>query len=145
MSEYIENDRSGISAGMVEKRFHITAQPPHEMLLECGTRLGPITIAYETCGTLNSDKSNAVLILHALSGDSHVAGFYSEKDTKPGWWDRMVGPGQGIDTDKYFVICSNIIGSCMGSSGPNTLNPKTAKHYGLEFPVVSIGDLVRAQ
>ena len=145
MSEYIENDRSGISAGMVEKRFHITAQPPHEMLLECGTRLGPITIAYETCGTLNSDKSNAVLILHALSGDSHVAGFYSEKDNKPGWWDSMVGPGKGIDTDKYFVICSNIIGSCMGSTGPNTLNPKTAKPYGLEFPVVTIGDMVRAQ
>ena len=145
MSEYIENDRHGLSVGMVEKKFHITAEPPLEMLLECDARLGPITIAYETYGTLNPDKSNAVLILHALSGDSHVAGYYSEKDKKPGWWDSMVGPGKGIDTDKYFVICSNIIGSCMGSTGPNTLNPKTAKPYGLEFPVVTIGDMVRAQ
>lgn len=145
MSEYIENDKHGLSAGIVEKKFHITAEPPGEMLLECGARLGPITIAYETCGTLNSQKSNAVLILHALSGDSHVTGYYSEKDEKPGWWDSMVGPGKGIDTDKYFVICSNIMGSCMGSTGPNTLNPKTAKPYGLEFPVVTIGDMVRAQ
>ncbi len=145
MSEYIENDRHGLSVGMVEKKFHITAEPPHEMLLECDARLGPITIAYETYGTLSPDKSNAVLILHALSGDSHVAGYYSEKDKKPGWWDSMVGPGKGIDTDKYFVICSNIIGSCMGSTGPNTLKPKTAKPYGLEFPVVTIGDMVRAQ
>jgi homoserine O-acetyltransferase len=145
MSEYIENDIGGIPSGLVEKQFHITAQPPHEMLLECGARLGPITIAYETLGTLNSQKSNAVLILHALSGDSHVAGYYTEKDEKPGWWDSMVGPGKGIDTDKYFVICSNIIGSCMGSTGPSTPNPKTAKPYGLEFPVVTIGDMVRAQ
>ena len=145
MNEYIENDRPGLSVGMVEKKFHITAEPPGEMLLECGARLGPITIAYETSGTLNSQKITAVLILHALSGDSHVAGHYGYKDEKPGWWDSMVGPGKGIDTDKYFVICSNIIGSCMGSTGPNTLNPKTAEPYGLEFPVVTIGDMVRAQ
>ena len=145
MSEYTENDRHGLSVGIVEKKFHITAEPPHEMLLECDARLGPITIAYETYGTLNHDKSNAVLILHALSGDSHVAGYYSDKDKKPGWWDSMVGPGKGIDTDKYYVVCSNIIGSCMGSTGPNTLNPKTAKPYGLEFPVVTIGDMVKAQ
>jgi homoserine O-acetyltransferase len=145
MSEYTENDIHGISSGIVEKQFHTTAQPPDEILLECGARLGPITIAYETFGTLNAHKSNAVLILHALSGDSHVAGYYTEKDEKPGWWDSMVGPGKGIDTDKYFVICSNIIGSCMGSTGPNTPNPKTARPYGLEFPVVTIGDMVRAQ
>jgi len=145
MSEYTENDIHGISSGIVEKQFHTTAQPPDEILLECGARLGPITIAYETFGTLNAHKSNAVLILHALSGDSHVAGYYTEKDEKPGWWDSMVGPGKGIDTDKYFVICSNIIGSCMGSTGPNTPNPKTARPYGLEFPVVTIGDMFRAQ
>lgn len=145
MSEYTENDIHGISSGIVKKQFHTTAHPPDEILLECGARLGPITIAYETFGTLNAHKSNAVLILHALSGDSHVAGYYTEKDEKPGWWDSMVGPGKGIDTDKYFVICSNIIGSCMGSTGPNTPNPKTARPYGLEFPVVTIGDMVRAQ
>jgi len=102
-------------------------------------------LAYEVYGTLNEDKSNAVLILHALSGDSHVAGYYHEDDEKPGWWDNMVGPGKGIDTDKYFVICSNIIGSCMGSTGPCTLNPKTVLPYGLDFPVVTISDMVRAQ
>ena len=145
MSEYIENDRHGISAGIVERKHYITAEPPQEMLLECGARLGPITIAYEAYGNLNAEKNNAILILHALSGDAHVAGYYSDKDEKPGWWDSMVGPGKGIDTDKYFVVCSNIIGSCMGSTGPATLNPKTGKPYGLEFPVVTIGDMVRAQ
>jgi len=83
--------------------------------------------------------------LHALSGDSHVAGYYSEEDEKPGWWDSMVGPEKGIDTDKYFVICCNIIGSCMGSTGPCTINPKTVMPYGLKFPVVTVGDMVKAQ
>ena len=145
MSEYIENDRGGLSVGIVEKRFHVTAMPPGEMHLDCGARLGPITLAYEVYGTLNADRSNAILILHALSGDSHVAGYYSEADEKPGWWDSMVGPGKGIDTDKYFIVCSNIIGSCMGSTGPYSPNPKTGKPYGLEFPVVTIGDMVRTQ
>ena len=111
MSEYIQTDTHGVSVGIVEKKFHTTAEPPDEMLLECGAGLGPITIAYETYGSLDSDKSNAVLILHALSGDAHVAGYYAEEDEKPGWWDSMVGPGKGIDTNKYFVVCSNIIGS----------------------------------
>ena len=145
MREYIETDIHGVSVGIVEKKNHTAAEPPDEMLLECGARLGPIRIAYEVYGTLNSDKNNAILILHALSGDAHVAGFHSEEDEKPGWWDSMVGPGKGIDTDKYFVVCSNIIGSCMGSTGPDSLNPKTAKPYGLEFPVVTVGDMVGAQ
>jgi homoserine O-acetyltransferase len=115
------------------------------MRLESGDRLGPVTIAYETYGELNSRKSNAVLILHALTGDSHAAGYYAENDDKPGWWDIMVGPGKGIDTNKFFVICSNIIGSCMGSTGPCTINPKTVKAYGLDYPVVTIGDMVSAQ
>ncbi|MEE9610405.1 MAG: homoserine O-acetyltransferase, partial [Desulfatiglandales bacterium] len=118
---------------------------PNEMILENGARLGPITIAYETCGDLNPDKSNAILILHALSGDSHVAGYYSEDDPKPGWWDIMVGPEKGIDTNKYFVICSNILGSCLGTTGPSSINPKTNKPYGLDFPLVTLGDTVRAQ
>ena len=145
MSEYTQKDNRDASVGMVEKKLHSIAEPPHEMVLECGERLGPITLAYETYGTLNSKKTNAVLILHALSGDAHVAGYHSEEDQKPGWWDSMVGPGKGIDTDKYFIICSNIIGSCMGSTGPCTLNPKTVMPYGLEFPVVTIGDMVKAQ
>jgi homoserine O-acetyltransferase len=145
MSEYIEHDRQGISVGIVEKRFYSFAEPPHEMTLESGAKLGPITLAYETYGKLDQDKNNVILILHALSGDSHVAGYYGEDDSKPGWWDIMVGPGKGIDTNKYFVICSNILGSCMGSSGPSSINPKTNQPYGLDFPVVTIGDMVKAQ
>ncbi len=145
MSEYIEHDQSGISVGVVEKQVYTFAEPPHEMVLECGEKLGPISIAYETYGQLNQDKSNVILVCHALTGDSHVAGYYSKDDPKPGWWDIMVGPEKGIDTDKYFVICSNILGSCMGSTGPCSYNPKTVEPYGLDFPVVTIGDMVEAQ
>ncbi len=145
MSEYIEHDKNGVSVGLVGKKFFTFAGPPDEMILESGARLGPVTIAYETYGTLSPDKSNVVLILHALSGDSHVAGYYSKDDPKPGWWDIMVGPGKGIDTNKYFVVCSNILGSCMGSTGPSSINPKTGKPYGLGFPVVTIGDMVVVQ
>ncbi len=145
MSEYIEHDQSGISVGIVEKQVYTFAEPPHEMILECGEKLGPISISYETYGKLNQDKSNVILVCHALSGDSHVAGYYSKDDPKPGWWDIMVGPEKGIDTDKYFVICSNILGSCMGSTGPCSYNPNTVEPYGHDFPVVTIGDMVRAQ
>jgi len=145
MSEYAAHDKNGVSVGLVEKRFFTFADSLNGMVLESGSRFGPVTISYETLGELNSDKSNAVLILHALSGDSHVAGYHSESDAKPGWWDIMVGPGKGIDTGKYFVICSNILGSCMGSTGPSSINPETGKPYGLSFPLVTIGDMVRAQ
>ena len=141
MSEYIEHDKDSISVGIVEKKLYTFSEPPNEMVLESGAKLGPITLAYETYGTLNADKSNVVLILHALSGDSHVAGYYKAEDEKPGWWDNMVGPGKGIDTNKYFVVCSNIIGSCMGSTGPCTINPKTVLPYALDFPVVTIGEV----
>ncbi len=145
MSEYIEHDQSGISVGIVEKQVYTFAEPPHEMILECGEKLGPISISYETYGQLNQDKSNVILVCHALTGDSHVAGYYSKDDPKPGWWDIMVGPEKGIDTDKYFVICSNILGSCMGSTGPCSYDPKTVEPYGHDFPVVTIGDMVSAQ
>ena len=115
------------------------------MVLESGAKLGPATIAYETCGELNREKNNAVLICHALSGDAHVAGYHDKDDPKPGWWDIMVGPGKGIDTDRYFVICSNILGSCIGSTGPCSYNPETIEPYALDFPVVTIGDMVSAQ
>lgn len=145
MSEYIEHDKSGISVGVVAKKSFSFAAPPHPMVLESGARLGPVTIVYETYGKLNKKKNNAVLICHALSGDSHVAGYYSERDDKPGWWDIMVGPGKGIDTDKYFVICSNMLGSCMGSTGPCSINPESKRAYGRSFPLVTIADMVRAQ
>ncbi len=145
MSEYIGHDRDGASVGLVEKQFFTFAGPKDPFSLESGASIGPVTIAYETCGTLNQDKSNAVFILHALSGDSHVAGCYKAEDAKPGWWDIMVGPGKGIDTEKYFVICSNILGSCMGSTGPASVNPATKKEYATNFPMITIGDMVRAQ
>ena len=145
MSEYIEHDKNGVSVGLVEKKFFAFAEPPHEMGLDSGATLGPVTVAYETFGTLNANKSNAVLVAHALTGDSHAAGCYSDTDPKPGWWDIMVGPGKGIDTDKYFVICSNVIGGCMGSTGPASVNPATGKPYGATFPGITIGDMVKAQ
>lgn len=145
MSEYIQHDKDLVSVGLVEKKFFTFAEPPSAMKLESAARLGPVTVAYETYGALAPDRRNAVLVLHALSGDSHVAGYYSAEDEKPGWWDCMVGPGKGIDTDKFFVICSNIIGSCLGSTGPSSINPATGRAYGLDFPVVTIGDMVAAQ
>ncbi len=145
MSEYAVHDKNGISIGVTQKKFFTFAEPPSELVLESKAKLGPITVAYETYGTLNPDKSNVILILHALSGDSHAAGYYSQDDPKPGWWDIMIGPDKGIDTSKYFVICSNILGSCMGTTGPASINPQTGKPYGLSFPVVTIGDMVTAQ
>ena len=135
------------SVGIVEKQFYTFAQPPGMITLESGAKLGPVTIAYETYGTLSETKDNAILIAHAFSGDSHVAGHYaSDKEgDKPGWWDFLVGPGKGIDTSKYFVICPNILGSCMGSTGPSSINPETGKQYGLTFPMMTIGDMVATQ
>lgn len=145
MSEYIEHDPQRVSVGLVQKRIVTFGEPPYDMLLESGRRLGPVTIAFETYGKLNAEKSNVVLVLHALTGDAHVAGYYHEDDSKPGWWDIMVGPGKGIDTNRYFVVCSNIIGSCQGSTGPCSPNPLTGKPFGFDFPVVTIGDMVNAQ
>ncbi len=112
--------------------------------LESGEKFGPVTLAYETYGALNQDKSNAVLVLHALSGDAHAAGV-NEGQNNPGWWDSMIGPGKAFDTGKYFVICSNVLGGCRGSTGPSSINPKTKAPYALDFPLVSIGDMVAAQ
>lgn len=113
--------------------------------LDCGKKLHSVNIRYETCGQLNADGSNAVMVLHALSGNSHVTGYYSEQDAKPGWWNDMVGPGKAIDTNKYFVVCSNVIGGCSGSTGPRSVNPANGEIYNLDFPVITIADMVRAQ
>jgi homoserine O-acetyltransferase len=131
--------------GRVEIQFYTFAEPPNELELECGRKLGPITLAYETYGTLNADKSNAILIVHALSGDAHAAGVHMDDDAKPGWWDNMIGPGRAFDTNKYFVFCSNVVGGCRGSTGPASINPATGEPYGLSFPIITIGDMVRAQ
>jgi len=112
--------------------------------LDCGQFLAPFSQAYQTYGELNADKSNAILVCHALTGDQHVANPHPVTG-KPGWWETMVGPGKPIDTNRFFVICPNIIGGCMGSTGPASIDPKTGKPYGLDFPVITIGDMVDAQ
>jgi len=127
-----------------ETEYFTFAHPPSELTLESGEKLGPITLAYETYGELNPHKSNAVLVLHALSGDAHAAGI-CECDAALGWWDNLIGAGKGLDTDKYFVVCSNILGGCKGSTGPSSINPETGKPYGVDFPIVTVGDMVNAQ
>ena len=112
--------------------------------LDCGVSLGPFTLAYQTYGTLNEERSNAVLLCHALTGDQFVAGSHPVTG-KPGWWELMVGPGKTFDTDRYFVICSNTLGGCMGTSGPKEINPATGRPWGLDFPVITIRDMVKAQ
>jgi homoserine O-acetyltransferase len=112
--------------------------------LDCGASLGPFTLAYQTYGRLNADKSNAILVCHALTGDQFVAETHPVTG-KPGWWDLMVGPGKPLDTDRYHIICANVLGGCMGTIGPKEINPETDEPYGLSFPVITIGDMVRAQ
>ncbi len=135
------------SVGIVEKKYYTFAEPPDKLVLESGTLLGPVTIAYEAYGTLNQQRDNCILLAHAFSGDSHAAGRYvtDGENDKPGWWDFLVGPGKGIDTDRYFVVCPNILGSCMGSTGPSSINPQTGRPYGLGFPMMTIGDMVVTQ
>lgn len=144
MGAVLDNDESG-TVGIVKPQFYTFAESPHEMNLDCGAKLGPITLAYETYGELNAEKSNAILVFHAFSGDAHVAGKSEESDTKYGWWDSMVGPGKGMDTNKYFVICINVLGGCKGSTGPSSINPATGRPYGMSFPSITIGDMVRSQ
>ncbi|MGZ7048315.1 MAG: homoserine O-acetyltransferase MetX, partial [Methanobacterium sp.] len=129
------------SVGLVETQYYNLSD---DLILEGGSKLKNATIAYETYGKLNKEKSNAILVCHALSGDAHVAGWH-EGDRKPGWWDTVIGPGKCLDTGKYFIICSNIIGGCKGSTGPSSINPETEKPYGLDFPIITISDIVNAQ
>ncbi|MBO9708235.1 MAG: homoserine O-acetyltransferase [Caulobacter sp.] len=119
--------------------------PPDQPLrLDSGARLDNLEIAYRTWGQLNADGTNAVLICHALTGDQHVSGTHPVSG-KPGWWSRLVGPGKPLDPAKHFIICSNVVGGCMGSTGPASIDPATGKPYGLTFPVITIADMVRAQ
>ncbi len=136
------NDKN--SVGIVKQQSFTFADEP-KLILESQALLGPVTLHYETYGELNSAKDNAVLIVHALSGDAHAAGFHSGSDKKPGWWETMIGPGKAFDTDKYFIICSNVIGGCKGSTGPYSLNPQTNSPYALDFPIITIADMVNAQ
>ncbi len=112
--------------------------------LDSGATLAPVEVAYETYGLLNDAKSNAILVLHAFSGDAHAAGI-SHDGGKPGWWDNMIGPGKAFDTNRYFVICSNVLGGCRGTTGPGSINPATGCPYGMSFPVITVADMVRLQ
>ncbi len=137
--EHAENNKITTHA---RQFFHIKDK---DFTLMMGKKLEKICIAYETFGKLNDEKTNAILVLHALTGDSHAAGRPGRKDEKPGWWDVMIGPGKAIDTDIYFVICSNILGGCMGSTGPASPMPGKKKPYGMDFPMITITDMVRCQ
>ncbi|WP_420887265.1 homoserine O-acetyltransferase MetX [Candidatus Phaeomarinobacter ectocarpi] len=135
-------DAEGAASG-AQSHVHVFG-PDQPLRLDGGVDLTPFEIAYQTYGELNADKSNAVLITHALTGDQHAANAHPATG-KAGWWNHMVGPGRPIDTDKYFVICQNVIGGCLGTTGPTAINPATDEPYGLNFPVITIGDMVRAQ
>jgi len=123
---------------------HVRLGADKPLRLDCGIEISDFPVAYQTYGELNADKSNTVWICHALTGDQYVAGEHPVTG-KDGWWDLMVGPGKTIDTDRYFVVCANILGGCMGTLGPTTVNPETGKPWGLTFPVITIADMVRCQ
>ncbi len=133
-----------VVAPEVDAGHAITFGTERTLRLDAGRELSPITVAYMTYGTLNAHKSNAVLVCHALTGDQFAASRHPVTG-KPGWWDTVIGPGKVIDTERYFVICANVLGGCMGSTGPASIDPATGKPYGLDFPVVTIKDMVRAQ
>ena len=128
------------SVGIVEtKSYKIN----NKIKFESGIEFGPITVAYETYGKLNEAGDNAILVIHALTGDAHAAGYHKETDKKSGWWDTLIGPNKAFDTNKYFVICSNILGGCSGTTGPSSIDPETGKPYGTRFPVFTIEDTVK--
>lgn len=128
--------------GLVEPRDFEYREP---FTFDCGQSIPGFSLRYETYGRLNAARDNAVIILHALSGDHHCAGIHSLNDRKPGWWNNLIGPGKAVDTNRYFVLCSNVLGGCQGSSGPSSTNPATGAPYGIAFPFVTVRDMVRSQ
>ncbi len=138
--------RAGAARDEAENPSSLVATfgPDQPLALDSGHSLDHLQIAYQTYGTLNEERSNAILVCHALTGDQHVAND-NPVTGKPGWWSLMVGPGKPIDTDRYFVICSNVVGGCMGTTGPASTNPATGRAYGLDLPVITVRDMVRAQ
>lgn len=134
------------SVGMVDKQFISFGKSiDNELDLESGKKFGPVTLAYEVYGKLNKRKDNAILIFHSLTMDSHAAGKSTEGKNQIGWWDEMIGPGKAFDTNRYFIICSNVIGGCSGSTGPSSIDPETGKPYGLNFPFITLSDMVKGQ
>ena len=132
---------AGASVGRVETRTARLLDEAAPLVLESGATLGPVDVAYETYGDLDPDGGNAVFICHALTGDAHAAGLH-DGATRPGWWDNIIGPGRPIDTDRFHVICANLLGGCMGTTGPSSTDPSTGRAYGLRFPLFTVADLV---
>lgn len=148
-----ESPNSAASVGWTRPYTVRLVDEENPLILDCGEKLAPIDVEYETYGQINLKKDNVILLLHALSGDAHAAGWDDKAEQmgrnwrtdRPGWWDEMIGPGKAFDTNKYFIICSNVLGGCYGTTGPASINPKTGKPYGLDFPIVTVGDWVRLQ
>jgi len=141
-SSSVEKSPIDNSVGVIKPK---TIHFDQELALVCGKAISQYDLIYETYGELNADHSNAVLICHALSGDHHAAGYYSEDDSKAGWWDSCIGPGKPVDTNNFFVVSLNNLGGCGGSTGPNSVNPETGKLYGPDFPIVTVKDWVESQ
>lgn len=135
--------RDSQSVGLVSTQYATLFELPNELTLVAGARIGPVRVAYETYGELSPTRDNAIFVCHALTGDAHVAGLHSEIGKKPGWWDELVGPGKGLDTNRYLVICANILGGCQGTTGPNSVNPQTGSPFGTQFPFITVGDFVQ--
>ena len=133
------------SVGLVKTRTIRVVEADAPLTLQSGKTLAPIDVAYETYGQIDENGDNVILICHALSGNAHVAGYNNPDDEKPGWWEIMVGPGKYIDTDKYYVVCSNFLGGCSGTTGPSSINPDTGTPYGIDFPIFTIADMVTVQ
>jgi len=131
--------------GVVHPAYRNATYTFEHLSLQRGGSLGPVTLAYETWGTLNKERTNAILITHALTGNAHAHDVERPDDVKAAWWNPLIGPGRPIDTTRYFVVCSNVLGSCYGSTGPSSVDPRTGRPYGMRFPVITIRDMVRAQ
>ncbi len=129
---------------IVQTQYFTIAKPPERFMLECGKSLSPVTLAYETYGELNTAGDNAILIVHGFTADAHAAGVDAQT-SKVGWWDDMIGPGKPFDTDLFFVVSSNVVGGCSGSTGPSSPNPCTGRPFGIAFPRITVADMVSAQ
>src|SRR5438552_10601382 len=130
------------SIGIVSPQSMQFAEP---LPLQSGAAIADYTLMYETSGTLNADRSNAILVCHALNASHHVAGVYADQPDNEGWWDNMVGPGKPVDTDRFFVVGVNNLGSCFGSTGPSSINPATSRPWGSDFPIITVEDWVDGQ
>ena len=132
----------GASLGRVETQRVVLFSPDRPLALDSGATLAPVEVAYETYGALDADRSNAVFVCHALTGDAHAAGHHDDPG-RAGWWDSIIGPGRPLDTDRFFVVCANLLGGCQGTTGPSSVDPSTGRPYGLRFPLMTVRDLVR--